>query len=109
MLPVMRLENRLRLARMKRVALALPMLLLPLAARAQAVGGAIDPTTGLSQLAPWLLTLAGGAITIITMYKGAHAVAEGRSLGPAIVGMISGIAICYGGYYILQHYGASTT
>ena len=74
---------------------------------AQSVAGAIDPTTGLSNLAPYFLTLVAGASVLITAWKGTHAVAEGRSLGPSIVGLVGGLALAFGGYYIMSRYGVS--
>lgn len=85
------------------------LLLLTRRAMAQAVAGAIDPSTGLANLAPYVLGLATAAIVIITMWKGAHAVAEGRSLGPHIIGLVGGLALAVGGYYVLNHYGVTTT
>ena len=76
---------------------------------AQAVAGAVDPETGLQQLAPWLLVISTGAIVLICMYKGVHAVAEGRSFGPILIGLITGMGLCFGGYYVLSNYGAGTT
>ena len=78
-------------------------------ALAQAVAGAVDPETGLQQLAPYLLILTTGAIVITCMYKGAHAVMEGRSFGPIIAGLFGGMALAFGGYYVLSNYGAGVT
>lgn len=85
------------------------LLLMSRRALAQAVAGAIDPSTGLANLAPYILGLATAAIVLITMWKGAHAVAEGRSLGPHIIGLVGGLALAVGGYYILNHYGVTTS
>jgi len=79
------------------------------AARAQAVSGSVDPSTGLGTLAPYLLGIAATGIVIVAMWRGGVAVAEGRSLGPTIAGFIGGMVICFGGYYIMQHYGVTTT
>ena len=86
-----------------------PALLLASRAHAQAVTGSIDPATGLANLAPYVLGLATASIVLITMWKGGHAVAEGRSFGPALVGLIGGLALAVGGYYVLNHYGVTAT
>lgn len=78
-------------------------------ALAQTVSGAIDPSTGLSNLAPYFLTLVAAASVLITAWKGTHAVAEGRSLGPSIVGLVGGLALAFGGYYVMSKYGVATT
>ncbi len=75
---------------------------------AQTVAGAIDPSTGLGNLAPYFLTLVAAASVLITAWKGTHAVAEGRSLGPSIVGLVGGLALAFGGYYIMSKYGVGT-
>lgn len=99
--------RQLRLLRVAGIGMSL--MLLTRRAMAQAVAGAIDPSTGLANLAPYILGLATAAIVLITMWKGAHAVAEGRSLGPHIVGLVGGLALAVGGYYVLNHYGVTTT
>ena len=75
---------------------------------AQSVAGAIDPATGLANLAPYFLTLVAAAAVLITAWKGTHAVAEGRSLGPSIVGLVGGLALAFGGYYVMSKYGVGT-
>ncbi len=70
-----------------------------------AVSGSVDPTTGLSTLAPYFLGLCEAAIIIICMYKGVHAVGEGRSLGPILIAFVAGTLLCVGGYYGLTHMG----
>lgn len=77
-------------------------------ALAQTVAGAIDPATGLNNLAPYFLTLVAAASVLITAWKGTHAVAEGRSLGPSIVGLVGGLALAFGGYYVMSKYGVAT-
>lgn len=76
-------------------------------ALAQTVTGGIDPTTGLTTLGTWILSLVGIAIPIICAFKGAHAVAEGRHLGPYVGSAIGGMVLAFGGAYILTHYGVS--
>ncbi len=76
-------------------------------ALAVSVSGGVDPTTGLTTLATWVLSLVGIAIPLICAFKGAHAVAEGRHLGPYIGSAIGGMALAFGGAYVLQHYGVS--
>ncbi len=76
---------------------------------AQTVSGAIDPETGLGNLAPYFLGLVAAASVLITAWKGTHAVAEGRSLGPSIVGLVGGLALAFGGYYIMSKYGVATS
>ena len=77
-------------------------------ALAQTVSGAIDPATGLGNLAPYFLTLVAAASVLITAWKGTHAVAEGRSLGPSILGLVGGLALAFGGYYVMSKYGVTT-
>lgn len=76
---------------------------------AQTVAGAVDPATGLSNMAPYFLTLASGAMICIAAYKGGHAFAEGRSYGGTIVGFLMGMGITWGGYYMLSKWGISTS
>lgn len=76
-------------------------------ANAAAIAGTVDPATGITQLAAYVLTLLGGVFVMIGMWKGAHAYAEGRSLGAPIGGAITGMAISYGGYYLLTNYGVT--
>jgi hypothetical protein len=86
-------------------------LLVPLAmlaaqpAFAVSVSGGVDPTTGLTTLGSWLLSLVGIVIPLICAAKGTHAVAEGRHLGPYVGSAIGGMALAFGGAYILTHYG----
>ena len=77
-------------------------------ALAQTVSGAIDPATGLNNLAPYFLTLVAAGMVLIAAYKGTHAFAEGRSIGPTVVGLVSGLVLAFGGYYILSKYGVAT-
>jgi hypothetical protein len=71
------------------------------------VTGGIDPTTGLTTLGSWILSLVGVAIPIICAFKGTHAVAEGRHLAPYIGSAIGGMVLAFGGAYILTHYGVT--
>jgi len=71
------------------------------------VAGGVDPTTGLTTLGSWILSLAGIAIPIICAFKGTHAVAEGRHLAPYIGSAIGGMALAFGGAYIMTHYGVT--
>jgi len=77
------------------------------AAAAVNVSGGIDPTTGLTTLGSWILSLVGVAIPIICAFKGTHAVAEGRHLAPYIGSAIGGMVLAFGGAYILTHYGVT--
>jgi drug/metabolite transporter (DMT)-like permease len=77
------------------------------AAAAVSVSGGIDPTTGLTTLGSWILSLVGVAIPIICAFKGTHAVAEGRHLAPYIGSAIGGMVLAFGGAYILTHYGVT--
>jgi hypothetical protein len=74
---------------------------------AVSVSGGIDPTTGLTTLGSWILSLVGVAIPIICAFKGTHAVAEGRHLAPYIGSAIGGMVLAFGGAYILTHYGVT--
>ena len=71
------------------------------------VSGSVDPASGMQSFVAYALPVAGISIVGICCYKGAHAVAEGRSLGPAIGGAIGGTALSFGGAYLLTHYGVS--
>lgn len=88
--------------------LALPAAVLAVATQpafAVNVAGGVDPTTGLTLLGAWVLSLVGIAIPVICAFKGAHAVAEGRHLGPYVGSAIGGMVLAFGGAYILSHYG----
>jgi|GEM_PF-5489519 len=76
---------------------------------AWALSGAVEPTSALSELAPWILSLCQGGLIIICMYKGVHAFAEGRSIGGILIGLIVGSLLCFGGYYFLTHMGVSSS
>ena len=76
-------------------------------AAAVTISGGIDPTTGLTLLGSWVLSLVGVAIPVICAFKGAHAVAEGRHLGPYVGSAVGGMVLAFGGAYILTHYGVS--
>lgn len=71
------------------------------------VSGGVDPTTGLTTLGSWILSLVGVVIPIICAFKGAHAVAEGRHLGPYVGSAVGGMVLAFGGAYILTHYGVT--
>ena len=71
------------------------------------ISGGVDPTTGLTTLGSWILSLVGVVIPIICAFKGAHAVAEGRHLGPYIGSAVGGMVLAFGGAYILTHYGVT--
>ena len=91
-------------------AVALPAAVLAVAAQpafAVTIAGGIDPTTGLTLLGSWVLSLVGVAIPVICAFKGAHAVAEGRHLGPYIGSAVGGMVLAFGGAYILTHYGVA--
>src|SRR3954451_8495106 len=71
------------------------------------VSGGVDPTTGLTTLGSWVLSLVGIVIPLICAFKGAHAVAEGRHLGPYVGSAVGGMVLAFGGAYILSHYGVT--
>jgi hypothetical protein len=76
-------------------------------ALALSVSGGVDPTTGLTTLGAWIMSLVGIAIPIICAFKGAHAVAEGRHLAPYVGSAIGGMVLAFGGAYVLSHYGVT--
>jgi hypothetical protein len=76
---------------------------------AQAVAGSVDPATGLSTLSTYVLGLVSAVMVIVAAWKGVHAFMEGRSIGPIAVGLLAGLVLAFGGFYILQHYGVTTT
>lgn len=67
--------------------------------------GSVDPATSLQSILTWGLTIAGIVIAIICLFKGIHAVADGRHIGPTLIGLIVGTAICFGGAAIVTHFG----
>jgi hypothetical protein len=69
------------------------------------VSGGVDPTTGLTMLGSWMLSMVGVVIPIICAFKGTHAVAEGRHLAPYLGSAIGGMVLAFGGAYIQAHYG----
>ncbi len=85
------------------VALALAMQ----PAQAAMIAGGIDPGVGLTTFGSWMLTVVGVAIPVICAWKGTHAVAEGRHLGPYVGSAVGGMILAFGGSYILNHYGAA--
>lgn len=92
--------------------LALPMASIAVMvtpALAQTVSGSIDPATGLSSLSTYVLGLVSAVMVIVAAWKGAHAFMEGRSIGPIAVGLLAGLVLSFGGYYILQKYGVTST
>lgn len=76
---------------------------------AQTVSGAIDPSTGLNTLSTYVLGLVSSVMVIVAAWKGTHAFMEGRSIGPIAVGLLAGLVLAFGGYYIMQHYGVTST
>lgn len=90
-------------------AAAAPIALASIPALAQTVSGSIDPSTGLSSLSTYVLGLVSSVMIIVAAWKGTHAFMEGRSIGPIAVGLMAGLVLAFGGYYILQHYGVSTS
>lgn len=71
------------------------------------VAGGIDPETALNNLETYGFGAAGAAISLICLFKGTHAVAEGRHLLPFVGGAVGGIILAFGGPYILQRMGVS--
>lgn len=67
--------------------------------------GSVDPATSLQSILTWGLTIAGIVIAVICMFKGIHAVADGRHIGPILIGLIVGTVICFGGAAIVTHFG----
>jgi len=70
------------------------------------VSGGVDPETALSNLETYGFGAAGAAISLICLFKGSHAVAEGRHLMPFVGGALGGIVLAFGGPYLLQRMGA---
>lgn len=68
-------------------------------------GGSVDPGTSLQSILTWGLTIAGIVIAIICLFQGIKAVADGRHLGPILIGLVVGTAICFGGAAIVNHFG----
>lgn len=74
-------------------------------AGAVTVTGGIDPLVGLSTMLPWALRVAGFVISGIAIARGAAASYEGRSIMPALAGVIGGTALAFGTPYLLTAYG----
>ena len=88
-------------------ALALATLLTLAAQPALAVttAGGVDPQIGMATFLGWALVMGGITIPLICVWKGVHAVAEGRHLGPYIGQALGGTALAFGGGWLLNHYG----
>jgi type IV secretory pathway VirB2 component (pilin) len=69
------------------------------------VSGGVDPQSALQSLLTYGMGAAGIAISLICLFKGGHAVAEGRHLLPYIGGAIGGIILAFGGGFLVQHMG----
>lgn len=77
----------------------------PAFALATNITGGIDPGVGMQAVISWFLAgVAAIAIVGITTFKGIHAVAEGRSLGPHLASGLFGTALCFGGGYALASF-----
>lgn len=88
---------------------SLPLVLVAVSAHAQTVSGAVDPATGINALSVYMLTLVAAVMVVVAAWKGTHAFMEGRSIGPTAVGLLAGLVLAFGGYYILQKYGVNST
>jgi type IV secretory pathway VirB2 component (pilin) len=86
------------------VTVAVALTLIATSAFAQVSGG-VDPQSALQSLLTYGMGAAGAAISIICLFKGGHAVAEGRHLLPYIGGAVGGIILAFGGGFLLQHIG----
>ena len=106
--PVSRLQRSISQA-MRLGAATLSVMVAAKSAFAQSVSGSVDPATGLSSLSTYVLGLVATVMVIVAAWKGTHAFMEGRSIGPIAVGLLAGLVLAFGGYYILQHYGVTTT
>lgn len=71
-----------------------------------AVSGGIDPQTGLSNLLSWGMLLAQIICSLLILFIGFRAFQGGHAIGGVLVGILAGLAIVFGGPYIMQHYGA---
>ena len=85
--------------------LALASAIALVATTALAQGGSVDPTSSLQSILTWGLTIAGIVIAIICLFQGIKAVADGRHLGPILMGLVVGTAITFGGAAIVNHFG----
>ena len=90
-------------------AAALSVMVAARSAFAQSVSGSVDPATGLNALSTYVLGLVSAVMVIVAAWKGTHAFMEGRSIGPIAVGLLAGLVLAFGGYYILQRYGVTAT
>jgi len=69
------------------------------------VGGGIDPVGGLTTLLPYALKIVGLGICGIGMARGGMAAYDGRSVMPAVGGVVGGGALAFGAPYLLTQYG----
>ncbi len=79
--------------------------LLAAPALAVVVGGGIDPVGGLTTLLPYGLKIVGLGICGIGMARGGMAAYDGRSVMPAVGGVVGGGALAFGAPYLLTQYG----
>ena len=87
------------------VATALAAFMITMSPALAQVSGGVDPQSALQSLLTYGMGAAGAAISIICLFKGGHAVAEGRHLLPYIGGAVGGIILAFGGGFLLQHIG----
>ena len=71
------------------------------------VSGGIDPQTGLSNLLSYGMTLAQIVCAILILFIGFRAFQGGHAIGTVLTGILAGLAIVFGGPYIMQHYGTA--
>ena len=79
-------------------------------AQSYGVGGGvtnIDPTTGLAALVAAFVGLCGIAMVGIAAFKGVKAYGHGEPLGPILAYGMAGLAMTFGGSWILTKYGVS--
>lgn len=74
-------------------------------ALAVVVGGGIDPVGGFTNMLPYALKIAGLGICGIGITRGGMAAYDGRSVMPAVGGVVGGSALAFGAPYLLTQYG----
>jgi hypothetical protein len=74
-------------------------------ALAVVVGGGIDPVTGLTAMLPYALRITGLGICGVGVVKGVGASFDGRSVFPAVGGVVGGMGLAFGAPYLMTQYG----
>ena len=69
------------------------------------VAGGIDPVGGLTTMLPYALRIAGLGICGVGIARGGYAAYDGRSVMPAVGGVVGGAGLAFGAPFLLTQYG----